>query len=115
VSRTTATASTAVASLTLNAQLLRPTQLEASALRKASIVATLHPSAPGIAASARLVTLERFDGVEWKPVAGAQTGIAGQATWTLKLKPGTVELRARWAGSGDLLGAVSTPVHLRVF
>jgi subtilisin family serine protease len=109
-----ATAATAGASLTLNAQLLRPTQAVASAVHKASIVATLHPSAPGVDAASRHVTLERFDGLEWKPVAAAQTTADGQASWTLRFKPGDVELRARWAGSGDLLGAVSSAVHLHV-
>ncbi len=109
-----ATAPTAIASLTLNAQLLRPTQLAAAALRKAAIVATLRPSAPGVAAGPRLLTLERFDGVAWRSVAGAQTRVDGQATWMVTLKPGTVQLRARWAGSGDLTGAVSGTVRLRV-
>jgi subtilisin family serine protease len=108
------TASAAVASLTLDAQLVRPTQLTAAALRRWSVVAMLHPSAPGVPASSRRVTLERFDGVQWNPVSDAQTGAAGQASWLLKLKPGAVVLRARWAGSGDLLGAVSSTVRLRV-
>jgi hypothetical protein len=42
------------------------------------------------------------------------TSATGQASWKLKLRRGTHRLRARWAGAGDLAGAISSTLVLRV-
>jgi subtilisin family serine protease len=97
---------TASSALSLSAQVLRQ--------RNAKVTATLRSGAPGVPAGARLVALEAYDGLAWSNTGASATSPAGQATWTLKLKRGTHRLRARWAGAGDLAGAVSTTVVLKV-
>ena len=68
--------------------------------------------------AARTVTLEVLAGVsanaQWKARAEAATTADGQVVWKLTLKPGTYRVRARWAGSSDLAGALSQTLVLRV-
>jgi hypothetical protein len=49
-------------------------------------------------------------------VAAGETATSGtgQATWKLNLKRGIYQLRARWAGDGDLASAVSATLVLKV-
>ncbi|MHB8641307.1 MAG: S8 family peptidase [Gaiellaceae bacterium] len=107
---------TAIAtSLTLNGAVLRPRMATGIAVaRRVSFVATLSAAAPTVAAGARLLQLERFDGVTWVPAGEAQTTDSGQATWNLTVKSGTLRYRARWSGSGDLAGSVSLPIVLKI-
>jgi subtilisin family serine protease len=107
VARATGTqAQTASSALSLRAQILRQ--------RNAKVIATLRSGAPGVPAGARLVALEAYDGLAWSNAGESATSATGQATWKLKLKRGTHRLRARWAGAGDLAGAVSTTLVLKV-
>jgi subtilisin family serine protease len=102
---------TARASITLTGQV--PKRV-ASAGRGATIVATLRSGAPGIAPGARIVALELLSGNAWTAAGDTSTSDAGQATWKLTLRRGTYRLRARWAGAGDLTGAVSSTLVLKV-
>jgi subtilisin family serine protease len=98
--------STAAATITLGGSV---------AQHRAKLTAALRSSAPGVATSARIVALEQWDGVAWGPLQQAATAADGDASFRLKLvKRGTYRLRARWGGSGDLAGAVSAPLALRV-
>jgi hypothetical protein len=107
-------ATTIATSLTLSGAVVRPRSTNASTVtRRASFVATLSSAAPTAPAGARLLQLERFNGVTWVPVGEAQTTDSGQATWSLTVKAGTVRYRARWSGSGDLAGSVSPPIVLK--
>jgi subtilisin family serine protease len=82
--------------------------------RNTTLVATLRSGAPGVPAGARLVDLETYNGIGWDRTGLTTTSPAGQATWKLRFRPGTYRLRARWAGAGDLAGAVSSTVVLKV-
>ena len=108
--------SAARALLTLNAQLQRRHSVHRP--RDATFSATLHSAAPGVPPAARTVTLEVLAGVsanaQWKARAEAATTADGQVVWKLTLKPGTYRVRARWAGSSDLAGALSQTLVLRV-
>jgi subtilisin family serine protease len=107
VARATGTQTqTASAVISLSAQVSRQ--------RNTTLTATLRSGAPGVPAAARLVALESYDGVTWGNAGESATSTAGQATWKLKFKRGTYRLRARWAGAGELEGAVSTTLVLRV-
>lgn len=110
----TETPQTASSVITLNGHVLKQLAAAPTAARRATITAALRSAVPGVAASARLVALERFNGAVWLPAGEASTSDAGQATWKLKLKRGTYRLHARWAGAGDLAGAVSATLVLKV-
>ena len=73
--------------------------------------------APGVASSprgGRLVRLEAFDGSRWRPFGRAvRTNTAGLARWNLRLRRGSYELRAYFAGTLDLAAATSGGVSLR--
>jgi subtilisin family serine protease len=104
---------TAGSAITLSAQVLkRPAGR--TTMRSAVVVATLRSAAPGVQPGARLVELERYSGFGWGQPVESTTLANGQATWKLKLKKGTYRLRARWAGAGDLAGAVSRTLVLKV-
>ena len=97
--------SAAAATLTLKSSLTR---------RLAKMTVTLHSTAPGVAAGGRAVTLDMWNGATWRPTAHGVTAGAGSLTLRLKLRTGKYRLRARWGGAGDLSGAVSAPMTLRV-
>ncbi len=82
--------------------------------RTATFTAELRSAAPGVPPAARIVALEVYDGVRWQAKGQSTTSTSGEAVWTLKLKHGTYRVRARWAGAGDLAGAVSKTLVLRV-
>jgi len=82
--------------------------------RTAMFTATLRSAAPGVAPSTRIVALEVYDGVRWQTKGQSATSASGDAAWKLTLKPGRYRVRARWAGAGDLAGAVSKTLALRV-
>ncbi len=109
---TGAQAQTASAVITLSAQVVKQGLTPS---RNAMLTATLRSGAPGVGAAARLVELESSNGLDWSPAGESSTSATGQATWKLKFKPGTYRLRARWAGAGDLAGAVSSTIVLKVF
>jgi subtilisin family serine protease len=104
---------TAASVITLTAQVLKQ-PAAAGMVRSAVVVATLQSAAPGVEPGARLVDLETYVGLGWGQAVESTTLPNGQATWKLKLKKGTYRLRARWAGAGDLAGAVSATLVLRV-
>ena len=114
VSRATGEQASASSALLTLSVLLRPRpRHSSSSTREATLTATLRPAAPGIPA-ARNVTLELFDGGRWRTKAQGATSATGRTAWKLSLKRGTYRLRARWAGSSDLAGALSKPLVLRV-
>ena len=82
--------------------------------RAATFTASLRSAAPAVPAAARTVSLEIYDGVQWHTKGQATTSASGDAAWKLTLKHGTYRVRARWAGAGDLAGAVSRTLVLRV-
>jgi subtilisin family serine protease len=100
--------------ITLSGQVLKQFAAVPTATRGATFVATLRSGAPGVAAASRVVALETFNGTTWTPAAETSTSTTGQATWKLQLKKGTYQLRARWAGNGDLASSVSATLVLRV-
>lgn len=105
---------TASSIITLSGQVLKQFAAARTTARGATIVATLRSAVPGVAAGSRLVALESFTGGAWTPAGETSTSDTGQATWKLKLKKGTYRLRARWPGAGDLAGAVSAALVLKV-
>jgi subtilisin family serine protease len=104
---------TASSLITLSAQVSKQ-QAAAESVRSAVVVATLRSAAPGVDPASRPVQLETYNGVDWGQPVESTTLPGGQATWKLKLKKGTYRLRARWAGAGDLAGAVSATLVLKV-
>ena len=106
-------AQTAGSVITLVAQVLKQ-PAAARTVRSAVVVATLHSAAPGVEPGARPVELATNSGLGWGEPVESTTLPNGQATWKLKLKKGTYRLRARWAGAGDLAGAVSATLVLKV-
>ncbi|MDX6410604.1 MAG: thermitase [Gaiellaceae bacterium] len=101
---------TAGSLITLSAQVAKAS----GSLHSAFVVATLRSAAPGVDPASRRVQLETSNGVDWGQPAEATTLPGGQATWKLKLRKGTYRFRARWAGAGDLAGAVSATFILKV-
>ena len=105
---------TASSIITVSGQVLKQLAAARPGARNATIVATLRSVVPGVAPSSRLVSLESFEHSSWAPTGETSTSSTGRATWTLKLKKGTYRLRARWPGAGDLAGALSATLVLKV-
>jgi subtilisin family serine protease len=82
--------------------------------RTATFRAELRAAAPGVPPAARIVALEVYDGARWQGKGQSTTSAMGEAVWKLKLKHGTYRVRARWAGAGDLAGAISKTIVIRV-
>ena len=66
---------------------------------------------PG-AEGARTVLLETFDGTRWSRAAAAVTDAGGRAVWHYALTPGLYRIRARYAGTGEIAAATSSPLKL---
>jgi subtilisin family serine protease len=115
VARATGTKTqTATSVITLSGQVLKQFTAAPTAARGATFVATLRSGAPGVVAGSRVVALETFSGTTWVAAGETATSGTGQATWKLNLKRGIYQLRARWAGDGDLASAVSATLVLKV-
>ena len=77
--------------------------------------ASLAPDVASTPRGGRLVRLEAFDGSRWRPFGRtARTNTTGLARWTIRLRRGSYELRARCAGTLDLTSATSGGVSRRV-
>ncbi len=76
--------------------------------------ASLAPAAGSAAVAGREVALEAVEDGRWQEAAVARTSASGRAAWTYTLDRGTYRLRARFARTDDLRGAVSRPVTIRV-
>ncbi len=81
--------------------------------RRVRLGVWLRSSAPTVSPAYRIVTLEVRRGGRWKRLARTTTRTAGQAQWTVGLRPGTHRLRVSYGGRWDLRGAARL-VRVRV-
>ena len=77
--------------------------------------ASLAPGDASVPRGSRTVRLEAFDGSRWRAFGrAARTNTTGLADWSVRLRRGSYEIRARFAGALDVVAATSDGVSLRV-